>query len=384
MSRLARCLVTSVLAAAAFAAAVSAGQGRTVVDLLNRYEAGQFDVVTAALDDRDLDFADLLKQLQESAPEWINRAGPAGRDKRRLAAASFALEAARADAWHEWKWVVRQPLMKTINVPGDRATRAGGGYQPLNVLYWKSAPLLIEWGCALLRQSTEPSPAERWWHLAALAVAQRSEDTAFLLGDPAIGLGYLAGEIDNTQDEIKHLSHSRERFPSEMRFVLAEAIARDRRWNAQAAKAYEAMTDDEAVGGEALMRLGVMQYRAGRPADALKSFDRAEALSRDPYVVYVASYIRGRIAESQRRPEQARVAYERSVTAYPHGQSATVALAALLFRDGLRAEAQALTGAMFAADPLPPDPWREYVHADDRFWPMLVEKLHTIQRGSGR
>jgi hypothetical protein len=25
--------------------------------------------------------------------------------------------------------------------------------------------------------------------------------------------------------------------------------------------------------------------------------------------------------------------------------------------------------------PMPADPWREYVHADDRFWPLLIGKL---------
>jgi tetratricopeptide (TPR) repeat protein len=280
--------------------------------------------------------------------------------------------------------LVRQPVMNGISAPGDRATGAGGGYQPLNVLFWKPAPLLIEWGCELLRKAGTPSTGERWWHLGALAVAQRSEDTAFLLGDPAVGRGYRFGEIDNTQDEIKHLQHSRERFPAEMRFMLAEAIARDRRWSTDAARAYDALAGDVAVGGEALMRLGVMQYHAGRGAEALKSLERAEDLSRDAYVVYVASYVRGRIAEAQRKIEEARDAYTRSVAVYPHGQSATVALAGLLFQQGLRAEAQALTGAMFAADPLPLDPWREYVHADDRFWPVLLAKLHGFQTADRR
>ena len=379
MSGLTRRVIAVALAAGAFVSGAAAWRQRSVLDLLNRYEAGEFEVIARELDRTDFNFADLLKRLQADGPQWIAAAPPSLQHRRRLAAASFALEAARADAWHEWKWLVRQPLMTTVAVPGDRATGAGGGYQPLNVLYWKPAPLLIEWGCEMLRRAGPPSPAERWWHLAALAVAQRSEDTAFLLGDPARGRGYLFGEIDNTQDEIKHLQHSRERFPAEGRFVLAEAIARDRRWSTDAARAYEALADDDAVGGEALMRLGVMQYRAGRIDEALKSFDRAEEVSRDPYVLYVAAFIRGRIAETQRKVAQARDAYTRSVTAYPHGQSATLALAGVLFQQGNRAESQALTGAMFAANPLPPDPWRQYVHADDRFWPVLVAKLHRLQ-----
>jgi tetratricopeptide (TPR) repeat protein len=235
----------------------------------------------------------------------------------------------------------------------------------------------MEWACQILRQGTEPSAAERLWHLAALSVAQRSEDPAFLIGDPNVGRGRMGGEIGNTQDEIRHLSHSRTRFPTESRFVLAEAIVRDRRFNPEVIKAYESLADDVSVGGEALMRLGVAQFRANRPADALKSFDRAESVSRDPYVLYVSNYLRGRIAESQKRLEPARTAYERAVAAYPNGQSATIALSALLFQQGFRAEGQSLVGTMFAADPLPSDPWREYAHADDRFWPQLLAKLRS-------
>ena len=48
-----------------------------------------------------------------------------------------------------------------------------------------------------------------------------------------------------------------------------------------------------------------------------------------------------------------------------------------LFRDGKRAEAYELADAMLdAPDPLF-DPWREYVHADDRFWPLLIGKLRA-------
>jgi tetratricopeptide (TPR) repeat protein len=343
----------------------SASQGTkelSVVDMLDRYSSGKFESVVTELAG-DLNFVTILKQLEEKGPAWIEAAGPAAREKRRVAAATLALEAARADEWYEWKWIVRQPAMDE--------------FQPLNVLYWKPPPLLIEWACKLMRSTEAPVPIERWWHLAAIAVAQRSEDVAFLVGDPAIGRGVGAGEIINIQDEIKHLEHASTRFPNEMRFRLAEGIARDRMWQDDASQAYGSLANDIDVGGEAMMRMGVMQYRGRRSADALKSFDRADSMTRDPYVVYLSSFVRGRILESQERPEQAMAAYQRAVAALPHGQAATLALASLLFQDGRRLEAQELAVAMFAADPLPLDPWRDYVHADDRFWPLLIGKLRA-------
>src|SRR5688572_8198659 len=122
MSRLTRRFLTVVLAAGAFVSGAAAWPQRSVLDLLNRYEAGEFEVIARELDRPDLDFADLLKRLQADGPQWIAAAPPALQNRRRLAAASFALEAARADAWHEWKWLVRQPLMTGVRVAGDRAT----------------------------------------------------------------------------------------------------------------------------------------------------------------------------------------------------------------------------------------------------------------------
>ena len=114
-------------------------------------------------------------------------------------------------------------------------------YEPLNVLSWKAPPLLIEWACERFRQDATPRPIERWWQLAAVAVAQRSEDTQFMVGDPRIGQGAAAGEIGNLQDEIKHLDHVVPRFPAEMRFLLAQGIARDREWTDDALSVYGAL-----------------------------------------------------------------------------------------------------------------------------------------------
>src|SRR5687767_10144987 len=215
--------------------------------LLDDYLAGRFAPVVEQLS-QTTDFDDILKQLRRDGPRWIDAGGPSGRATRELTAATFALEAARAGAWLEWKWIQRQPLMV--------AAGAGGSYQPPNLLYWKAPPLLIEWGCALFRRDASPRPIERWWQLGALAVAHRSEDPQFLVGDTNRGTGVYGGEIHNEQDEIKHLDHVTPRFPAETRFLLSQGIARDRDLPDEAATAYEALENDLDVGGEAVMRLG--------------------------------------------------------------------------------------------------------------------------------
>ena len=336
----------------------------SVLALLQRYSNGDFAGVLDEVN-RLENFDEFRNTLKREAPAWMDAGGPADRERRRLTAATLALEAARADEWYEWKWIQRQPAM------GEGAN----AYQPLNVLYWKPPPLLIEWGCELFRTDTAPTPVERWWQLAALAVAQRSQDAQFLVGDTAIGRGVAAGEIINTQDDIKHLDHVVERFPNEPRFMLGQGIARDRYWQDDAIQAYLSLFGDPDVGGEAMMRLGAMQLRSGKPRDALTLFERAERATRDPYVIYLARLYRGRALERQNQREQALDAYRGAVAAWPGGQAATLSLASLLFQAGRRSQAQELTGSMFSVSPMPADPWREYVHADDRFWPLLIGKL---------
>jgi hypothetical protein len=350
------------------AGSTAAQRTTTVLELLDRYASGQFDGVVAELA-TITDFNDLLKQLTRDAPAWFDAKGSADRERRELVGATFALEAARADEWHEWVWIQRQPAMS--------GSSASGEYQPLNVLYWKPPPLLIEWGCQVMSQSAAPRPIERWWQLAALAVAQRSEDARFLVGDIGIGRGVGGGEIINTQDEIKHLDHVMKRFPRENRFVLAQGIARDRYWEDDALTAYTAIADDPDVGGEASMRLGAMHMRHQRFGEAMRHLARAETVTRDPYVIYLARYFKGQVLEQNSRSLDALNEYRGAAAAWPNGQAATMSLAAILFREGRRMEAYERVDRMLAAGPTRFDPWREYVHADYRFWPQLIGRLRA-------
>ena len=360
-----RLLLLAIVLAACLGAPRASGRAVSVVEWLDAYRAGRFDLVTSALE-RETNFTPILEQLKRDGPGWIAAAGAAEVERRELVAATFALEAARVGMRYDWKYTKRQP---PICIADDC-------YEPLSVLTWRAPPLLIEWGCALFLKDATPRPIERWWQLAALSVAQRAEDPQFLVGDVKIGKGVGAGEIINTQQEIKHLDHIWKRI-SDQRFVLGQGIARDRDWPEDAVQAYRALEKDPIVGGEALMRLGAMQMRARQFAEALKSFDRVETLTRDPYVVFLANYFSGQIYERQPNLRLAEIAYRRAAAAVPHAQSATLALAAIVARDGRRSEAQQLVREMLEVKEPPLDPWRRFVHADDRFWPQLVNKLRA-------
>jgi tetratricopeptide (TPR) repeat protein len=402
-----RLIVPALILASCLTAASSGVRTLSVADLLDRYAAGDFDRVVSELETLET-YEPVLIHLREHGQAWIDAKGPEAAARRELTAATFALEAARAGQWHEWKIIRKQPKMC---VPGSGEVQsaastedgsdeqqqqqapppksAGECYTPPDVLRWQAPPLLIEWGCQLLRQHKEPAPHERWWQLAALAVAQRSEDPQFLIGDVNIGKGPERGEIVNTQDEIKHLDHVVERFPKESRFQLAQGIARDLYFPQDAMVAYRALEEDPDVGGEATMRLGAMQVRprtfvidpntpplTPQNVDAaLRLFEKAETLTRDPYVVFLARYFKGQALAGDGRIEDAEGALRGATDAVPNAQSATIALASLMFADGRRVDAQQLITSMLAASPLPNDPWRGYVHADDRFWPRLMARL---------
>lgn len=345
----------------------------SAVALLDDYAQGHFAAVASSLDDLK-DFDGLLKQLKQDGPGWIDAAGPEDHARRALTAATVALEAARVDEWREWKLVQH-------------------GAWPLDTLYWKPPPLLIKWGAGLFGRSAAPQappPIERSWQLAAVAVAERAEDFEFLIGSPF-------EDRSNPGDEIAYLTPLVARFPKEPRFLLAQAIALEwRTWPSRrlrggatraggagapgikdAQQALDALTKDDIVGGEAMVRLGELRLRTAAVDDALKLFDRAEGATRDPYVIYLARFLRGQALERQKHPAEAVWAYRGALAAVPRAQSASMALAAQLFLTDERAEASAVLNANLSEGPQPVDPWRTFGDADDRFWPELIARLRS-------
>ncbi len=348
---------------------------------LDRYFHGQYEAVAtelAALDNLDA----VLDGLKRDAPVWIDAGGPGERSRRVLAAATFALEAGRAGALLDWK---------LLDHYGVELGRAGGGQPPLintTMVYWKTPPLLIEWGCALLRSQATPHPDEHTWQLAAVSAAQLAGDSEFMIGSP-----FQAR--NNPENEIDHLKHVIARFPKEPRFVLAQAIAiewttyptpsRARGGRARTTNAvdpFDRMKGDEAIGAEATLRLGVVRHRGGNPSGALELFAKVEKSTRDPYLIYLARVFSGQAHEALKHPDDAERSYRSALKVVPNAQSAALALAALLFTSNRPAEAARITESALSAQPQPIDPWREYGAADNRFWPVLIGRLREGIAGS--
>jgi hypothetical protein len=324
--------------------------------LLDQYLRGEFDAVVRTLTSFD-DFSDLADDLEANAPGWIAAGSAESRARRELAAATVALEASRLGQSREWKHVQRIEIIET-------------GYSRVFLLvYWRPPARLLEWGCALLRERPSVDAGERWWHLASLAVAERAQDGEFLVGLYAPPPDYLPAKIE-------HAGHLQNRLPAEPRVKLAIGIGQDVQAAGPAAReTFSALRDDPDVGAEASVRLGAVMLRQGATTDAVAMFERAESHTRDPWVLYLARFFKGRALELRKRPADAERAYRSALRAMPHAQSGVMALATLLAKDGRRREAASLTADMLAAPPM--DPWRAFADADDRFWPELIARVRA-------
>jgi tetratricopeptide (TPR) repeat protein len=323
--------------------------------ILTSYEQGDHAAALSELAAVS-DFTALRKQFEDSGRRWVN-ADPSNRERRRLVAAVVALEAAHL----------------AVN---DRT----------------AFKRLLEWGCTLIRRGSADAP-ERTWHLAAVALIQRSYDGRFLLD---------------------HLRHAESRFPGEPRFLLARAVnAEYRIWpapknpvattEARASASgglvlpvgmiptlrhasdmaawrliprLEELKGEPGIGPEVRMRLGHLYYRIGLFERAERELELAAELSTDPHVLFLARYFRGLLRESLGDHTGAIAAHSRALEFAPGAQSASIALASLLFSSDRRDEAtRRLSRGLLV--PGARDPWLLYQAGDYRSWPALIDELRA-------
>ena len=191
-----------------------------ISDALDRYARGQFDVAAALVTKLEKDknpTVGLAQQLEHDGPLWIDAMGPLAAPKRRLIAATFALEMARAA--HGWTFTER----------------------------------MLAWGCARLRDDPHPQAVERSWYLASVGVSEEHGTSMIVASESRMGDGTIAllgtswpraprtapavtappdyvhapNALDESAGELAegHLAHAIARFPDVPEFQLAKARA---------------------------------------------------------------------------------------------------------------------------------------------------------------
>jgi Flp pilus assembly protein TadD len=340
------------------------GEQHATIALLDRYERGAHESVLRELIS-DGDPLAIKKDLEKLGPAWTRAGGPNQVRRRRLVAATFALEAAYPHFWPE------------------------------------DVDPLVEWGCQLLRQDAKPDDTEHLWLLASVAILERARDDGKLWrrSEPADPLSLRTLPAPRSRD---HVAHALQRFPDDPRFRLAEAmmaevsadteLPRDADWvktdllskgsdeairrsRAQTAiQMFEKLVDTPPVRAEAELRSGYLWLTLHEPAMARTHFARA-ADSSDRFVAYLANFLGGRASDLLGRPAESEAQYRAALAVIPHAQSAATALAANLFLHGRPDEAFTVTQDVLSARPRPDDPWNLFGYGDFRFMPTYIAHL---------
>lgn len=193
---------------------VSALAPARAAELFAQYDRGDYPAVDRTLATFSGSVTNWY-EFQEAAAAWVAEGSAPAQVRRRLIAATAGLEIA---------YVQRSS--------------------------WDFTAMLIEAGCELLREDP-PGAAERWWHLAAIGLAQAMGNSMFLgepayeSSDPAViarqraqrneeravrrrqaGESAKAGRVPRIQalGSINHLQHAVERFPQEPAVGMALAV----------------------------------------------------------------------------------------------------------------------------------------------------------------
>jgi hypothetical protein len=309
---------------------------RVLTRMFDDYERGEHSLVAASVHELS-DLRAMRRAIERESEIWIPQTLPALVDRRRLIVAAVAVE--------------------TVERNG--------------LIDWTAARGIIEWSCTLVRKNSAPTRAERYWHWAALALFQTAADA--------------------TAVEI-HAGHALKRFPDEPRFVLARAVGaelhtwpderhgrsvRDRDPSSveTVIHSFEKAAEHEAVRGEANLRLGYFYFRLGSVPQALERFKDAAQAIEEPYLGYLLGLFEGRALERTGRLSDATVAFRRAAALLPRAQTAQLALAASLAKQGKRQEAEQIATASLRGGRPAPDPWLMYGQGDRRLWPSIVAGL---------
>lgn len=350
----------------------------------------------------------IVGALERGGERWIAAGDPGQRSRRRLAAATFALEIGHG-------------------LPdNDRVTLARR---------------LVLWGANLFRSTPETDPGERLWAVASIGLLEGVEDWTFLNGPrkpkppSATGRADVWAVLDRG-----YVSQVRARFPDDPRLALAAVVAGENiSWmvgafgrNVKAADGFiageltpeylaaldrgdlvlpdgskwtggeaqragrmhlarveelralvrqlEALTGKDEVAAEARLRLGLLQMRFVDRDRALAELALVQKSTTDRTLTYLSKFFTALVLERQGRDAAAADAYRDALALVPGAQSATARLSRLLFKLGRHDEAAAAAEQFFKAPAGALDPCLTYRTGDARVLTADLERLRETWR----
>ncbi|HKV99723.1 MAG TPA: hypothetical protein VJN96_07860 [Vicinamibacterales bacterium] len=376
-------LATTLIAVMTFSIQEGVAQTLSANGILDQYAGGNADSVVRTLATSSESVSAFSRDLKTTAQSWIAARGSADARKRELAVATVALEAAR--------WMKPAPF-GSFSVMRDDPT-------------WENRVDLIEWACELLRKHDPALPAERSWHLAALALIEE-----------ASSLFHAYAKFQSIGKH--HVAHARLRFPDERRIDLAEAVidllsagilgypmnvtrpnfvavveesgtadvpgkfgSNDTRRRVQlAVEELAALLNDEHVGAEAQLRLGAIELYLSQGQLALAHFDETLRLTKDPFLCYHARFFRAAALVGLNRVPEAEADYRTALQLAPRAQSATVGLAWLLAVNNRASDASGIVSDALSSGTIHEDPYASYDSGDFRMWTRYIADVREAIR----
>jgi tetratricopeptide (TPR) repeat protein len=230
---------------------------------------------------------------------------------------------------------------------------------------------LTEWACRQIRRHPQPDEFDHRAQMATFAL--------------------LAGAVDPDAIEA-HVTHVKFQFPGEPRLALERGVAEELRSapfydpgrespgdiikrREEAVRRFTEAAKIETTRAEASLRLGKVLLDQGKPEDALAALDHVEPATTDPTLIYLARLFRGLALDRLDRRDESRRAFEQALSTTPGAESASLGLAALLFKSGDRSAADHLAQELLTRTPRTIDPWWEYWPGDYRLGTGLVTAM---------
>jgi tetratricopeptide (TPR) repeat protein len=361
-----------------------------VVELLSWYDRGEYAAFVEAIE-AERALADSYPAFRREAERWIDQAVGMARERRRLVAASAAVE------------IAHRLRDKPLRMPAA----------------------FLNWAGLLMRDHppSTPQEAERWWYLASLAglaelpagwtlVAGYTDSAGLGLHQRAFGPeGQLGVALKRFPDEprlrlIKAVSaaaierwqlvpsvielamtHARDPVPADTRtrdrweavwlrnqsVELLEALRAVPKHEA----ALEALQIYEPLRAEIALHLGYLSSLTLRPARAIGHLEKVPSLTADPSLRYLSHYLIGRTLQTAGDNRGAVRAFAQALSVVPNARSAATHLAAALLLSEQAADRDRALAILQAAysDRAPQDPWNDFLRLDARLWPLYMAQL---------
>jgi hypothetical protein len=265
---------------------------------------------------------------------------------------------------------------------------------------------------AELLKRRQPDNAELAWWRVAIALGEANLDRNFTTTPPP-SVGAMTGWVAGLEP-IDVAGQAAGRFPAHPEFPLARAWAYTtglrmiyelesphaserhppRRLSppvttaeleAERKRQHDELTgmlrslldvDDKNVAAEAGIRLAYVHWTDGDPERALTTVRRFIDIG-DVDRRYLARILAGQIEETLGHLDLAEGHFTAALQVRPGSQSATLALAALHFRDGAIDDADSMVRASITSRGRDDDPWRMFPYGEFTRLPVLMERLRA-------